>query len=186
MAIGEWVDNRATFFFQKIALSADVDSLAENDHRLLVQAGQQYTIGYDCHHPQWNTDAGRALAFAAGGAAEDARWIDVFSFALWDRCPWNRLRVATYLVAMATPGNVVVKLQRSTGHPGTGGLTDVVSILGSALTVGAWNVWANIDITGLAQGMYTWEIFWECAAAASFEVGPTHVSLMSTVTGLIS
>lgn len=180
MAIGEWTDNRSTWFFQKVVASSDLDSMCENDHRLLVQAGMQFTYGYDSSHPLWQSNTTRNIKLDA-----ITEMHMMFSTAIWDRCPWNRLRIATYVVAMSGTA-LVLKLQRSSGNPATASATDVITLTEADLVADAWNVWCELDITGLAPGDYTWAILWDLDTPMSIELGPTHVSLMSTVTGLVS
>lgn len=187
MAVGEWVDNRATFFFQKIALSADVDSLAENDHRLLVQAGMYHTTQYDAEHPEYEITT-RTLEYSA--ASPPSEWIHIFSLQVWDRCPWNRLRITTWIQTLTTPGNISVRLRRSPtdGGPDDATLVDIIFDTATALglVAGAWNEWAVFDITTLAEGTYVFEFEWVCAVGAAFSIGPTNVTLESTVSGHVA
>lgn len=184
MAIGEWVDNRTTFYFQKLALSADVDSLAENDHRLLVAAGHRWSDDSIQNHTDWNDTQG----YLDIGASITIN--SFFSFALEDRTPWNRVRLTVFAHSFNPVGGTVkLYIMRPSDEPGgvaTPELIITITINSSLYSTAQW-VKEVYDITSQpTTGPIQFKVEYATPLSGALIVTEAAVDLMSTVTGLVS
>lgn len=183
MAVGEWVDNRFTFFFQKLALSADVDSLAENDHRLLVAAGHRWSDDSVQSHVSWNDTQG----YLDIGASVTIN--SFFTFALEDREPWNRIRLAVFAHSFnAVGGTVTLYIMRPPDEPGGGATPELIitlTIHSGVLSVAQWLEGTYAIPTGAITGYYQFKVEYATPGGGALIVTEAVVDLMSTVTGLV-
>jgi len=184
MAIGEWVDNRETFYFQKLALSADVDSLAENDHRVLVQAGPTSLWTFDSSHPLWSGSEFGPVITITG-----ADLIFTLAVVIWDRCPWNRVRISQF-IDDNTPGDPTldtIEIWRSLKDERVSAFTGTLLLDSNVGAEGwvdnRWNVLYVDDITGLEPGTYTYMVWWN---NVTISLGSAMLTLESTVAGNVT
>lgn len=203
MAIGEWTDGRAFWFFQALVESAKLDAGEENAHNLLVQgpvitipviAGMNVSIGghvaatFDYIALSDDTNGTFRVGRTSGAAATDLFWRSEVTLRLYDRCPWNRIVFGVYVKNIsngAAAGTARVALDR---RPATNPRTRVnlYELLVAGFTVEGW-YGSVIDITGLTAEQLTLVLRvqgHQNAGDAYVDFGSPFVQLASSVAGV--
>lgn len=190
MSIGEWDDNREIWYFQALIESTKLDSMCENDHRLLTQGEQIWTFpvttrirdatsgtGYEVLQYD-NTDGTYDLISSVGGITQ---WFAEFAFHIHDRCPYDRLWIRLWVEAMGSTDQILVHRR----DDATRSLNSLGTFLdGAAFSASGW-VGMLIDITSWAVGSHQVAIeFWDVTTSDTLSIGAGFAKLVNTVTGV--
>jgi len=182
MAVGNWTDQRATYFFQKQALSADQDVGAENVYKLLLQSGHIFSDWLNENIDTQVVADYVNLPSSGSGIGQTLRQIE-FSATIHDGCPWDRIRLDIYIFSSNDADFTNNIRLRRYDNSGTVTMIDI-----AVTTGGDFRINASADITGLTPQVYNFQLEYAVTndVGGTLITGPASVSFMSTVTGLVS